>query len=73
MTLLTADSFPGTRDEASRTVSPAAMRMGWSRLAMRESAAIGSPCDPVQMRTTDSGGSSSTSRESTSSPGGTFR
>ena len=58
---------------ASSTVSPSVTRMTWSRLAIRDSAAIGSPWEPVQMSTTSSGGHSSISRESTSRPAGTRR
>src|SRR6516225_9966167 len=47
MTRFTAVSFPGTSDEARITVSPSAIRIGWSRAAIRASADIGSPCDPV--------------------------
>jgi hypothetical protein len=31
------------------TVSPSPISIAWSILAMRESTAIGSPCDPVDM------------------------
>ena len=67
----TAVSFPGTSDEARITVSPSAIRIGWSRPAIRASADIGSPCDPVEINTIRSGGSSSASRRSTSRPPGT--
>ena len=50
------------------TVSPSAILIGWSRAAIRDSADIGSPCDPVQTRTTSPGGMPSASRGSTSSP-----
>ena len=55
------------------TVSPSAMRIGWSRPAIRDSADIGSPCDPVEISTTSCGRSSSASRMSTSMPPGTCR
>ena len=64
----TADSLPGISEEARMTVSPSAIRMGWSRPAIRDSADIGSPCDPVEISTIRSGGSSSASRMSTISP-----
>jgi hypothetical protein len=67
----TAVSLPGISEEARITVSPSATRIGWSRPAIRDSADIGSPCDPVEMSTIPSGGSSSASRMSTMSPPGT--
>ena len=33
-------------------MSPSPIRMRWSRLAIRDSAAIGSPCEPVEISTT---------------------
>ena len=45
-----AFSLPGMTELASSTVSPSPTRITWSRLAIRDSAAIGSPCDPVQTR-----------------------
>jgi hypothetical protein len=70
----TAVSLPGTSDDASTTVSSASMRTWrWSRLAMRDSADIGSPCEPVEMRHSCSGGRSSISFASTMSPGGIVR
>ena len=71
MILDTAVSLPGTSEEASTTVSPSAIRIGWSRPAIRDSADIGSPCDPVEISTMFSGGISSASRSSTISPPGT--
>ena len=53
------------------TVSPSATRIGWSRPAIRDSADIGSPWDPVEIRTIRSAGSSSTSLRSTMRPPGT--
>ena len=50
------------------TVSPSAIRIGWSRAAIRDSADMGSPCDPVQTSTTSPGGMPSASRGSTSRP-----
>ncbi len=44
------------------TVSPAAILIGWSRPAIRDSADIGSPCEPVEISTTSPGGISSASR-----------
>ena len=67
----TGSFFPGTSDEARTTVSPGAILIGWSRAAIRASADIGSPCDPVEISTICSGGSSSASRRSTSRPPGT--
>jgi hypothetical protein len=58
---------------ASSTVSPSVMRMTWSRLAMRDSAAIGSPCEPVQTRQTLCAGIFSSCFMSTTSPSGTSR
>ena len=58
MTRLTAFSLPGISDDASTTVSPGPILIWWSLLAMRDSAAIGSPCEPVQISTTWSSGSS---------------
>ena len=55
------------------TVSPAAILIGWSRPAIRDSADIGSPCEPVEISTTSPGGISSASRSSTRSPPGTRR
>src|SRR5665811_982042 len=45
----TAFSLPGIREDASNTVSPSPTSILWSRLAIRESAAIGSPWEPVQI------------------------
>ena len=64
----TADSLPGTSDDARITVSPSAIRIGWSRPAIRDSADIGSPCEPVEISTIWSGGISSASLRSTSRP-----
>ena len=43
-----AFSLPGMSELASSTVSPSVIRMTWSRLAIRASAAMGSPWEPVQ-------------------------
>ena len=43
-----AFSLPGITELAISTVSPSPTRILWSRLAIRDSAAIGSPCEPVQ-------------------------
>ena len=45
----TAFSLPGMRLDARMTVSPSPTSTAWSRLAMRLSTAIGSPCEPVDM------------------------
>ena len=46
-------SLPGISEDASRIVSSAAMRIVWcSRLAMRDSADSGSPCEPVEISST---------------------
>ena len=73
MTRKTAFSLPGIRLEASTTVSPSPTSIRWSRLAIRDSAAIGSPCEPVQTSTTWSSGSLSSALTSTSTPSGTLR
>ena len=52
-----AFSLPGISELASSTVSPVPTRIMWSRLAIRDSAAIGSPCDPVQTSVTFSSAS----------------
>ena len=57
ITRYTAFSLPGISDDASTTVSPSLIRIWWSRLAIRDSAAIGSPCEPVEISTTSSSGS----------------
>ena len=46
---------------AISTVSPSPTRILWSRLAIRDSAAIGSPCEPVQIRVALLAGSFSSS------------
>ncbi len=71
MILETAVSLPGTSEDASTTVSPSAILIGWSRPAILDSADIGSPWDPVEISTICSGGSSSASRSSTIKPPGT--
>jgi len=58
ITRLTEFSLPGISDDASTIVSPGPTSISWSRLAMRDSAAIGSPCDPVQINTAWSSGRS---------------
>ena len=73
MTRYTAFSLPGISEDASTTVSPAPILTGWSPLAIRARAAIGSPWDPVDISTTSCGGSASTSRASTRMPSGTVR
>ena len=46
MTRATAFSLPGISDEASTTTSPGSMLIaGWFRFAIRDNAAIGSPCE----------------------------
>ena len=49
-------------------MSPWTMRIWWSRLAMRDRAAIGSPWEPVQTSTTSSSGRSSSVLTSTTRP-----
>jgi hypothetical protein len=49
------------------------MRMTWSRLAIRDSAAIGSPWEPVHTRQTWLAGSFSSTFMSTTRPSGTLR
>ncbi len=73
MTRLIGFSLPGICDDASTTVSPWPIRTLWSLLAIRDSAAIGSPCDPVHISTTWSSGRSSILRASTRMSGGTVR
>ena len=63
--------MPGISDDARITVSPSATLIGWSLPAIRDSADIGSPWDPVEMSTIRSGGSSSASLRSTMRPPGT--
>ena len=67
-----AFSLPGMSDEASSTVSPgSSCTVGWLLFAMRDRAAIGSPCDPVDISTIFSGGAASIL--STTMPSGTRR
>ena len=73
MTRDTAFSLPGISEDASRIVSPGPTEMLWSRLAIRDSAAIGSPCDPVQISTTCSSGSAASSSGVTMTWSGTSR
>ncbi len=73
MTRLTAFSLPGISEDASSTVSPSVMRIEWSRFAIRDSADIGSPCDPVHTSTSRSPGMPSSSFCSTMMPSGTLR
>ena len=68
-----AFSLPGISELASSTVSPSPMRIMWSRLAIRDSAAIGSPCEPVQISVILSSGSFSSSLRSTTRPLGMLR
>ena len=69
-----AFSLPGISELAMSTVSPAVMLTGWSRLAIRARAAIGSPCDPVAMIVIWSGRSRSRAlRSLTTSPSGMLR
>jgi hypothetical protein len=69
-----AFSLPGISDEASTTVSPSSMCTKlWLRWAIRDSAESGSPCDPVEISTTFSGGRSARSLASSSVSGGTCR
>jgi len=73
ITRYTAFSFPGMREDANTTVSPGPTETLWSRLAIRLSTAIGSPCEPVHMSTTSSGGMSPIRLASMRTPGGTVR
>ena len=67
-----AFSLPGISDEAIRTVSPGSrLTCWWLLLAMRDSAAIGSPCEPVDINTILFGGAASIL--STTTPSGTRR
>ena len=57
MTRVTAFSLPGTGVADMMTVSPSSISMvRCSPFEMRASAERGSPCDPVHMMTTCSGG-----------------
>ena len=56
MTRKTAFSLPGTSEDARMTMSPSPTSTGWVRLAMRPSAAMGSPWLPVLMSTIWSSG-----------------
>ncbi|MNW53945.1 hypothetical protein D3C74_315260 [compost metagenome] len=69
----TAFSLPGMSDEARITVSPWPTETLWSPFAMRDSAAMGSPCEPVHMSTTSSSRSESTFLRSIRTPSGTLR
>ena len=61
-------------EEARTTVSSDSMRIWWwLRLAIRDSADSGSPCDPVETSTTLDAGRCSTSFMSIISPSGTRR
>ena len=73
MTVEMAFSLPGITELAIRMVSPSPTRILWSRFAIRESAAIGSPCDPVQIRVTLLAGSFSSCSSGTIRPFGTLR
>ncbi len=68
-----AFSLPGMRELASRTVSSLPMRIMWSRLAIRDNAAIGSPWEPVHTSVILWSGSFSSSFVLTTRPEGTFR
>ena len=54
-------------------MSPVPTWMRWSPLAIRDRAAMGSPCEPVDISTILSSGKSSTFFRSTRMPSGTFR
>ena len=55
MVRATASSLPGIGEAETMTVSPGSMVMlRWSRLLMRVSPDIGSPCEPVVMTTSSS-------------------
>ena len=74
MTRKTEFSLPGMREEAKMTVSPGSMvTLRCSEWAIRDRAAIGSPCEPVTMRTLSCGGSEVMSRASMRTPAGTLR
>ena len=60
-------------DDARITVSPSLIRMRWSLAAIRDSAAIGSPCEPVETRTIWSSGSLSMTSTATTRSGGIRR
>ena len=68
-----AFSLPGTAELAIRMVSPSPTRILWSRLAIRASAAIGSPWDPVQINVALFGASRSSWSSGTIRPLGTVR
>ena len=68
-----AFSLPGTAELAMRMVSPSPTRILWSRLAIRASAAIGSPCEPVQISVALWAGSFSSCSSGTTRPWGTLR
>ncbi|CPU64079.1 Uncharacterised protein [Mycobacteroides abscessus] len=69
----TAFSLPGMSDDARMTVSPWPTWTLWSPFAMRDRAAMGSPCDPVHMSTISSSRSESTFLRSMRTPSGTWR
>ena len=73
ITRFTAFSFPGINDDANTTVSDGPTEMAWSRLAIRERTAIGSPCDPVQISTALSSGRFARSSADTRVPSGMRR
>ena len=66
-------SLPGMSELASRKVSPSLIWIWWSPFAIRASAAIGSPCDPVQMSVTLLSGIESSFFASTTRPRGMVR
>ncbi len=74
MTRKTEFSLPGIRLEASTTVSPGSIAIrSWLRAAIRDSADIGSPWEPVEMMTTWLGSKLVRSFSSISVFGGTWR
>jgi hypothetical protein len=68
-----AFSLPGISELAMSTVSPALSWIWCVSLAMRESAARGSPWDPVHTRQTLASGMDWSFLKSTTSPRGIFR
>ena len=69
----TAFSLPGMTRAESATVSPSAiLTWRWSSIAIRDSAAMGSPWDPVHTHSTSWAGKSRTSLSRICRPPGTF-
>ena len=66
-------SLPGTTEEASSTVSPGLSLIWCVWLAMRPSAAIGSPWEPVEISAILSSGMSCSFLKSTTRPLGILR